>query len=87
MRAGLLVHCCSYRRGSNSRCRWSKSCSSPGLMFRTGWQVLAPRFMGPVAGAMTSHPLLTLQNWDPWMPIKQLAAQLRTFLQVRFLEP
>ena len=44
--------------------------------------MLSPRFYGPVAGALTSHPLLTLQHWDPWMPIKQLAAQLRAFLQV-----
>ncbi len=45
--------------------------------------MLSPRFLGPVAGALTSHPLLTLQSWDPWMPIKQLAVQLRTFLQAR----
>lgn len=46
-------------------------------------QVVSPRFKGPLAGALASHPLLQLKNWDPWRPVKELAAHLRMFLEVR----
>ena len=46
-------------------------------------QVVSPRFRGPLAGALASHPMLQLKNWDPWRPVKELAAHLRTFLEVR----
>lgn len=46
-------------------------------------QVVSPRLKGPLAGALASHPMLQLKNWDPWRPVKELAAHLRTFLEVR----
>jgi hypothetical protein len=45
-------------------------------------QVVSPRLKGPLAGALASHPMLQLKNWDPWRPVKELAAHLRTFLEV-----
>ncbi len=47
-------------------------------------QVVSPRLKGPLAGALASHPMLQLKNWDPWRPVKELAAHLRTFLEVSF---
>ena len=44
--------------------------------------VLYPRFQGPVAGALASHPVTQLQHWDPWMTQRDLAAKLRAFLEV-----
>jgi hypothetical protein len=44
--------------------------------------VVSPRLKGPLAGALASHPMLQLKNWDPWRPVKELAAHLRTFLEV-----
>jgi len=48
-------------------------------------QVVSPRFQGPLAGALASHPMLQLQNWDPWRHIKELVLHLRTFLEVHLL--
>lgn len=45
-------------------------------------QVIGPRFQGPLAGALASHPMLLLKNWDPWRPVKELVAHLRTFMEL-----
>lgn len=44
--------------------------------------VLYPRFTGPVAGALTSHPVTQLQHWDPWITQRELVAKLKAFLEV-----
>lgn len=44
--------------------------------------VLYPRFKGPVAGALTSHPVTQLQQWDPWITQRELAGKLKAFLEV-----
>ena len=44
--------------------------------------VLYPRFKGPVAGALTSHPVTQLQHWDPWITQRELVTKLKAFLEV-----
>ena len=34
-------------------------------------------------GALTSHPLLLIRHWAPFMPLLQLLQLLHAFLQVR----
>lgn len=53
---------------------------------RVGWrrgQVVAPRFQGPLAGAVASHPLLQMHQWDPTRSTDRLLALLRHFMEVR----
>ena len=49
-------------------------------------QLLWPRCQGPFAGALSSHPMIQLQSWDPWKPVKELICQLRVFTEVHALE-
>ncbi|CAL8462440.1 g1973 [Coccomyxa elongata] len=44
-------------------------------------QLLRPRCLGPIAGALASHPMLQLSKWDPWRPQRDLLENLRTFLE------
>jgi hypothetical protein len=46
-------------------------------------QLLRPRCLAPIAGALSSHPMLQLSKWDPWRPQRDLLEHLRTFLEVR----
>lgn len=45
-------------------------------------ELMAPRFLGPVLGALCSHPLLQLAFWDPWMRQQEMLELLKAFLQV-----
>lgn len=45
-------------------------------------QILRPRFIGPVAGAVASHPMLKLKNWDPWRTLTELGLLIQCFLEV-----
>lgn len=45
-------------------------------------EILRPRFKGPVAWAITSHPMLRIQNWDPWKLQKEVLMQIKDFLQI-----
>ena len=44
-------------------------------------EVIRPRFRGPVAWAVSSHPMLRLANWDPWRGQKSMLTDIRDFLQ------
>eukprot|EP00208_Stichococcus_sp_RCC1054_P006752 CAMPEP_0206141010 /NCGR_PEP_ID=MMETSP1473-20131121/11513_1 /ASSEMBLY_ACC=CAM_ASM_001109 /TAXON_ID=1461547 /ORGANISM="Stichococcus sp, Strain RCC1054" /LENGTH=407 /DNA_ID=CAMNT_0053535399 /DNA_START=79 /DNA_END=1299 /DNA_ORIENTATION=+ len=44
-------------------------------------QVVAPRFQGPLAGAVASHPLLQMHQWDPTRSTDRLLALLRHFME------
>ncbi|KAK9806493.1 hypothetical protein WJX73_002810 [Symbiochloris irregularis] len=44
-------------------------------------ELVGPRFVGPVLGALCSHPLLQLAFWDPWMRQQELLELLKAFLQ------
>ena len=46
-------------------------------------RLMRPRCAAPLLGALSSHPMLRLSNWDPWRPQRDLIEQLRLFLQVR----
>ena len=46
-------------------------------------RLLRPRCRAPLLGALSSHPMLRLRNWDPWRPQRDLFEQLRLFLQVQ----
>lgn len=45
-------------------------------------QLLRPRFLGAVPGAVASHPMLQLAKWDPWRSQRNLLKELRQFLEV-----
>ena len=45
-------------------------------------RLMRPRCRAPLLGALSSHPMLRLHNWDPWRPQRDLIQQLRLFLQV-----
>ena len=45
-------------------------------------ELLKPRFIGPIPGALSSHPVAQLGKWDPWRTMRALAAQVKMFLQV-----
>lgn len=38
----------------------------------------------PMAGAVASHPMLTLERWDPWRSQLDLIRQIKAFLEVRY---
>ena len=44
-----------------------------------------PRLQPGVLGALTSHPLLLIRHWAPFMPLAQLLQLLHAFLQASFL--
>lgn len=45
-------------------------------------EIVRPHFVGPVLGAVASHPMLLLENWDPWRPHIQLIQEIKSFLEV-----
>ncbi len=45
-------------------------------------ELLRPRLIGPIPGALSSHPVAQLGKWDPWRTMRALAAQVKMFLQV-----
>lgn len=49
-------------------------------------QLLRPRCLGPIAGALASHPMLQLSKWDPWRSQRDLLENLRTFLEVTLMQ-
>lgn len=48
-------------------------------------QVLSPRFVGPVLGAVSCFPMLHPQNWDPIASAKDIILNIKDFLEVGFL--
>ncbi|KXZ41741.1 hypothetical protein GPECTOR_299g811 [Gonium pectorale] len=44
-------------------------------------EVVWPHLAGPLLGAVASHPLLALENWDPWRPALAAVAQIKAFLE------
>ncbi|KAK9830590.1 hypothetical protein WJX81_002568 [Elliptochloris bilobata] len=44
-------------------------------------ELLQPRFCGPLLGALASHPLLQITHWDPWRPLREVALQLRAYVE------
>ncbi|MEW5298580.1 MAG: hypothetical protein WDW36_001686 [Sanguina aurantia] len=45
--------------------------------------IVRPHFVGPVLGAVASHPMLLLQNWDPWRSHLQLIQEVKSFLETK----
>lgn len=45
-------------------------------------EVVRPHLTQPLPGALSSHPLLRLEHWDPMMNMSQLVDNIRLFLQV-----
>lgn len=45
--------------------------------------LIRPRMPAVLAGALASHPLLSLDLWDPWKPCEEWLAVLKDFIQVR----
>eukprot|EP00879_Flechtneria_rotunda_P020010 GHRR01021037.1.p1 GENE.GHRR01021037.1~~GHRR01021037.1.p1 ORF type:complete len:401 (+),score=118.20 GHRR01021037.1:516-1718(+) len=44
-------------------------------------EVVRPHLSGPLPGALSSHPLLRLEHWDPWMNMSQLLDKIKEFLE------
>lgn len=44
-------------------------------------QVLSPRFVGPVLGAVSCFPMLHPQNWDPIASAKDIILNIKDFLE------
>ena len=50
--------------------------------FYPAWvKVLRPRFQGVAAEAAMSHPVMTLEGWDPMKPVKGLIRFVQSFLE------
>jgi baculoviral IAP repeat-containing protein 6 len=45
-------------------------------------EVVRPHLALPLPGALSSHPLLRLENWDPTLTMRQLVDNVRAFLEV-----
>lgn len=44
--------------------------------------IVRPRLLGPVRGALVAHPLLRLDTWDPITPCAAVVDRLRSFLEL-----
>ncbi|GIL55821.1 hypothetical protein Vafri_11171 [Volvox africanus] len=44
-------------------------------------EVVWPHFKGPMLDAVASHPMLRLENWDPWRPAMETVGQIKAFLE------
>jgi hypothetical protein len=45
-------------------------------------EVVRPHLSTPLPGALSSYPLLRLENWHPTLTMTQLVDNIRTFLEV-----
>jgi hypothetical protein len=45
-------------------------------------QIIRPHFANPIAGAVSSHPMLKLQNWQPMRSLRELFDEIKAFLEV-----
>jgi hypothetical protein len=45
-------------------------------------QIIRPHFANPIAGAVSSHPMLKLQNWQPMRSLRELFGEIKQFLGV-----
>jgi baculoviral IAP repeat-containing protein 6 len=46
-------------------------------------EVVRPHLSTPLPGALSSHPLLRLENWHPTLTMTQVVDNIRAFLEVR----
>jgi hypothetical protein len=44
-------------------------------------EVVRPHLAHPLLGALCSHPMLRLANWDPWVPMQEVVGTLKAFLE------
>ncbi|GLI65397.1 hypothetical protein VaNZ11_008953 [Volvox africanus] len=44
-------------------------------------EVVWPHFKGPMLDAVASHPMLRLENWDPWRAAMDTVGQIKAFLE------
>jgi hypothetical protein len=44
-------------------------------------EVVRPHLASPLLGALCSHPMLRLANWDPWRPMEEVVGSLKAFLE------
>ncbi|KAG2424400.1 hypothetical protein HXX76_014609 [Chlamydomonas incerta] len=44
-------------------------------------EVVWPHLAGPLLGAVAGHPMLVLENWDPWRPAMDTVRQIKAFLE------
>jgi len=44
-------------------------------------QVMRPHLAPPMLGAVCSHPMLRLANWDPWRPMEEVVGAIKGFLE------
>ncbi|GIL76692.1 hypothetical protein Vretimale_8765 [Volvox reticuliferus] len=44
-------------------------------------EIVWPHFKGPMLDAVASHPMLRLENWDPWRPAMETVRQIKAFLE------
>ena len=45
-------------------------------------QIIRPHFSTPIAGAVSSHPMLKLQNWQPMRALREVFDEIKAFLEV-----
>jgi baculoviral IAP repeat-containing protein 6 len=93
---GKTVHCIAQdlreldrQHGRNHVCLRLRFKRGLHPFFPPQVQLLRPRIVGPVPGALASHPMLQLSTWDPWRSQRDLLEQLCLFLEVclHFLRP
>lgn len=44
-------------------------------------QIVRPHLVPPMLGALCSHPMLRLANWDPWRPMEEVIAAIKAFVE------
>ncbi len=45
-------------------------------------QIVRPHFLMPIPGAVASHPMLKLSNWQPMRALREVFEEIKTFLEV-----
>ena len=44
-------------------------------------KVVRPHLAPPLLGALCSHPMLKLDNWDPWRPLEDVVGAVKAFVE------
>ncbi|KAI8463576.1 MAG: hypothetical protein J3K34DRAFT_462370 [Monoraphidium minutum] len=44
-------------------------------------EVMRPHLAAPMLGALCSHPMLRLANWDPWRPMEEVVGAIKAFVE------
>ncbi|KIZ04192.1 hypothetical protein MNEG_3760 [Monoraphidium neglectum] len=44
-------------------------------------EVVRPHLAPPMLGALCSHPMLRLANWDPWRPMEEVVGAIKAFVE------